>query len=89
MKIRIIISFILFSIVVKAQEYKLFVASTDKSIQLKWMSKTPETNASFDIYRKENTGTWQKINDKLIVASPIIKESELKSNKNLFPKDSA
>ncbi len=89
MKIKIIISFLLFSIVIKAQEYKLFVASTDKSIQLKWMSKTPETNASFDIYRKENTGTWQKINDKLIVASPIIKESELKSNKNLFPKDSA
>lgn len=78
----------MFSIVIKAQEYKLFVASTDKSIQLKWLSKTLETNASFDIYRKENTGTWQKINDKSIVASPVIKESELNSTKNLFPKDS-
>ena len=79
----------LFSIGIKAQDYKLFVASTDKSIQLKWMSKTQESNAAFDIYRKENSGTWQKINEKSIAASPIIKESELKSNKNLFPKDSA
>ncbi len=79
----------MFSILVKAQEYKLFVAATNNSIQLKWMSKMQESNASFDVYRKENTGTWQKINEKSIVASPIIKESDLKSSKNLFPKDSA
>lgn len=89
MKIKITLLFVLFSIGIKAQNYKIFVASKDKSIQLKWMSKTLEKNASFDIYRKENAGTWQKINEKSIVASPIIKESELKSSKNLFPKDSA
>jgi fibronectin type 3 domain-containing protein len=89
MKIKITLLFLLFSIVGKAQEYKLFVASTDKTIQLKWMSKTQNSDISFDVYRKENAGTWQKINEKSIVASPVIKESELKSSKNLFPKDSA
>jgi hypothetical protein len=35
MKLKNILFFLLISIGTKAQEYKLFVASTDKSIQLK------------------------------------------------------
>lgn len=89
MKIKITLLLLLFSIVIKAQEYKLFVASTDKTIQLKWMSKTQNSDISFDVYRKENAGTWKKINEKPLVASLVINESELKSSKNLFPKDSA
>ena len=89
MKIRTLALFLLICIGTKAQEYKLFVASTDKSIQLKWLSEGQENNASYTIFRKEDSGIWQKINEQPISASPVIKESELKSKKNLFPKDSA
>ena len=89
MKLKTAIAFVLFSLGTKAQQYQLFSASTDKSIQLKWMSKTMDGNNTFDIYRKEGDGNWQKINEKPIAASPVIKESELNSARNLFPKDSA
>jgi uncharacterized protein len=89
MKLKNILFFLLISIGTKAQEYKLFVASTDKSIQLKWLSETQENNASYTVFRKEDGGSWQQITEKPILASPVIKESELKSNKNLFPNDSA
>ena len=89
MKNKVTIVLLLLSLVTKAQQYKLFAASTDKSIQLKWMSKSIENNTSFDIYRKENNGAWQKLNEKPIIPSIVIKESELKSTKNPYPKDEA
>ena len=89
MKNKVTIVLLLISFVTKAQQYKLFAASTDKSIQLKWMSKSIENTTSFDIYRKENNGNWQKLNEKPIIPSLVIKESELKSAKNLFPNDKA
>jgi uncharacterized protein len=89
MKLKTIILFMLISITIKAQEYKLFAASTENIIQLKWLSEAQENNASYTLYRKELNGNWQQINEKPIAASPVIKESELKSSKNLFPNDSA
>ena len=88
MKLKIAIAFVLFSLGTKAQQYQLFSASAEKSIQLKWMSKTMNDKSTFDIYRKENDGSWQKINEKPIAASPVIKESDLNTAKNPFPKDS-
>lgn len=85
----IIIIFLLSAFAVKAQQYQLFTAAADKSIRLKWMSKTPDANALFDVYRKEQSGSWQKITDKPVAASPVIKKSELGTAKNPFPKDSA
>jgi fibronectin type 3 domain-containing protein len=78
---------LLISLGITAQECQLFVASAEKSIQLKWMSKSLVENSTFDVYRKESSGNWQKINDKVITASPIITVAELKTNKNTFPND--
>lgn len=87
MKIKLTSLFLFIALSIQAQEYKVFVASTEKSIQLKWMSKTINEKASFDVYRKENGGSWQKVNDKPITASPVISIADLKTNKNPFPND--
>lgn len=70
-----------------AQEYKLFGVSAGNKVQLKWMSKKMKGNTSFDVYRSESNGSWQKLNNEPIIPSPVITESELKSSKNKFPKD--
>ena len=70
-----------------AQEYKLFAVGSENKMLLKWMSEKQGNTNSFDVYRKENNGTWQKINEKPILAAPIIKESELKTAKNLYAND--
>lgn len=74
---------------VKAQQYQLFTAPSDKSMRVKWMSKNTDASAAYDLFRKDNGGSWQKINSQPIAASPVIKKSELTTAKNLFPKDSA
>ena len=74
------------SITIKAQEYKLFAASHDTKIQLKWMSKKINIEGSFDVYKSEN-GAWQKLNSAPITPSPVISEAELKTAKNPFPND--
>lgn len=84
----IIIVFLLAAFSAKAQQYQLFTAATDKSIRVKWLSKTLPENAAFDLYRKDVSG-WQKINSQPIAASPVIKKSELATASNPFPKDSA
>ena len=87
MKNKIIISFLFFSFITNAQEYKLFAVGSENKMLLKWMSEKQGNTNSFDVYRKENNGTWQKINEKPILAAPIIKESELKTVKNLYAND--
>lgn len=87
MKLKITIVALLFALVATAQQYRIFSAATDKTIQLKWLSKTVNKNGSYDLFRKQDNGSWQKINDKPIVPSPVIKESELKMAKNSFPDD--
>jgi len=76
----------LISITIKAQEYKLFAASSENKMQLKWMSKKINIEGSFDIYKSEN-GAWQKLNTAPITPSPVITDAELKSPKNPFPND--
>ena len=80
---------VFFTLTVHSQEYKLFGDATENGIRLKWMSKNNTNTSGFDLYRKENGGDWQKLNATAILPSPVIKESELKSTKNLFPKDDA
>lgn len=77
----------LMSCVMNAQEYKLFGASSGNKVQLKWMSKNLKGNTSFDVFRSESNGSWQKLNNTSIVPSPVITEAELKSPKNQFPND--
>ncbi|WP_300565581.1 hypothetical protein [Flavobacterium sp.] len=89
MKKLLILAFVLLSVTTKAQDYKLFGASNENAVQLKWMSKTIPSDAAFDIMKKEANGEWQKINASPIVSSQVIKESELKTNKNPFPKDAS
>lgn len=87
MKKLLILAFVLLSITTKAQDYKLFGVSNESKMQLKWMSKLIPSDAAFDIMKREANGEWQKINSTPIVSSVIIKESELKTAKNPFPKD--
>lgn len=89
MKIKLTFLFLMFAVTVLAQDYKIFSAASGQKIELKWMSKKTDRNSSFDILRQENGGNWTKINDKPIVPSPLIKESELKTAKNPFPNDEA
>ncbi|RTY91382.1 fibronectin type III domain-containing protein [Flavobacterium sp. GT3R68] len=87
MKKVLILVFVLLSIGAKAQDYKLFGAGGENKIQLKWMSKLIKSDVAFDIMKSEAGGTWQKINPTPIMPSAVIKESELKTAKNPFPKD--
>ena len=89
MKIKVTFLFLMFAVTISAQDYKIFSAASGQKIELKWMSKKTDPNSSFDILRQENGGNWTKINDKPIVPSAVIKESELKTAKNLFPNDEA
>jgi fibronectin type 3 domain-containing protein len=89
MKLKLTLIILLFAFSVKAQQYQLFTAASDKSVRVKWLSKSLDANASYDLFRKDNGGSWQKINIRPIAASPIIKKSELATSKNPFPKDSA
>jgi hypothetical protein len=89
MKIKVTFLFLMFAVTISAQDYKIFSAASSQKIELKWMSKKTDPNSSFDILRQENGGNWTKINDKPIVPSAVIKESELKTAKNLFPNDEA
>ncbi|RXR21129.1 hypothetical protein EQG63_04085 [Flavobacterium amnicola] len=77
----------LISGIMNAQEYKLFGASAGNKVQLKWMSKSIKGNTSFDVFRSESNGSWQKLNTTSVVPSPVITEAELNSPKNQFPKD--
>lgn len=77
----------LISVVMNAQDYKLFGASNGNKVQLKWMSKNLKNNTSFDVYRSESNGSWQKLNNEPIVPSPVITQAELMSSKNQFPND--
>lgn len=88
MKLKLATLIFLFAFTVQAQQYQLFTASAEKSIRLKWMSKTMKQDAAFDVYRKDGSA-WQKINAQPIVASPVINKSELATAKNPFPKDSS
>ncbi|MFC4818017.1 hypothetical protein [Flavobacterium sp. GCM10023249] len=88
MKKRYIFSVVfLLSCVMNAQEYKLFGASENNAVKLKWMTKNLKGNTGFDIFRSESNGSWQKLNNNPIVPSVIITEAELKSSKNQFPND--
>ncbi|MBL7885970.1 MAG: hypothetical protein JNJ52_04425 [Flavobacterium sp.] len=78
---------VLFSLTLNAQEIKLFGASSNGKIQLKWMSKKLNAQASYDVLRSEGNSNWQKVNSSPIVESVVITEGELKSSKNPFPKD--
>jgi fibronectin type 3 domain-containing protein len=89
MKLKLTILILLLAVSLKAQQYQLFTAATDKSMRVKWMSKNIDATASYDLFRKDNGGNWQKINGQPIAASPIIAKSELETGKNPFPKDSA
>lgn len=79
---------VLLNIPVKAQEYKLFAASVEGKVQLKWMTKNTKAMIAFDVFRMEN-GSWQKLNAIPIVPSEVIKPTELKTSKNKFPNDEA
>jgi uncharacterized protein len=89
MKNIVVTLIVFFTITVHSQEYKLFGHATENVIRLKWMSKNNTNTSGFDLYRKEIGGDWQKLNTTAILPSPVIKESELKSAKNPFPKDDA
>jgi fibronectin type 3 domain-containing protein len=89
MKLKITLALLIVAFAAKAQQYQVFSASADQKIQLKWMSKTINKNGSFDIFRKNDNDSWQKITDKPVTASPVIKVSELKTAKNPFPDDKA
>ncbi|SHI33921.1 fibronectin type III domain-containing protein [Flavobacterium terrae] len=82
------IVFTFVTVSVKAQEYKLFGASINEKVQLKWMSKQISRETAFDVYKKENEN-WEKLNMNPIVPSPLISANELKSSKNPFPNDEA
>ncbi|MCL9804934.1 hypothetical protein NAT51_05360 [Flavobacterium amniphilum] len=86
-KIYIVTVLFLMSLVVNAQDYKLFGATNGNKVQLKWMSKNLKGNTSFDIFRSESGSSWQKLNSSPIVPSALIAEAELKTPKNPFPKD--
>ena len=83
----IVVVLFLVSLIANAQDYKLFGASNGNKVQLKWMSKNLKGNTSFDIFRSEPNGSWQKLNTDPIVPSVLISEAELKTPKNPFPKD--
>jgi uncharacterized protein len=88
MKKRYIVTVLfLMSLIVNAQDYKLFGASNGNKVQLKWMSKNLKSNTSFDIFRSESNGLWQKLNNSPVVPSVLISEADLKTPKNPFPKD--
>lgn len=82
----IVISLVSFSI--QAQDYKLFGASVNGKVQLKWLTKQISRETAFDVYKKEGSN-WEKLNATPIVPSPLISDKELKSSKNPFPNDEA
>lgn len=90
MSIKNIFTILLFSIVhiCVAQDYKIYVAPSESTngIQLKWLSKTPVENGSFNIYRKD-AGAWTKINAIPVTASKVISNNDLKTSSNPFPND--
>lgn len=89
MKLKLnLIFFVMLGLSVRAQELQLFTASEGKSIRVKWLSKNLNPG-SYDLFRKTQSGSWEKINPQPIAASPVILKSELNSAKNPFPKDSA
>jgi fibronectin type 3 domain-containing protein len=77
--------------VVKAQQIQLYAgnSSAKKAVELKWLGKELKRDDSYDIYRKQTGGDWQKMNTTPIKrATPLdingINAEAAKPNKNIF-----
>ncbi len=75
----------------KAQQIQLYAgnSATKKAVELKWFGKELNRDDSYDIYRKQTGGDWQKINTSPIKrATPLdikgINAEAAKPNKNLL-----
>ena len=64
----------------QAQKAQLFSGNVpnQNAIELKWMGKEINIENSYDLYRREKGGTWQKINNQVIKKTTPLTEAELK-----------
>lgn len=74
-----------------AQKAQLFLGNvpSQNAIELKWMGREIKAEDSYDLYRKENGGTWNKINNTPIKAIPPLNANDIKKEAEKKPHDEA
>ena len=65
----------------QAQKAQLFSGNVpnQNAIELKWMGKEINLENSYNLYRREKGGTWQKINNQVIKKTTPLTEAEIKA----------
>lgn len=63
-----------------AQKAQLFLGNvpSQNAIEIKWMGREIKPEDSYDLYRREKSGTWQKINSTPIKSIPPLNSVEIK-----------
>lgn len=81
----------LFSVIVNSQKAQLFLGNvpSQNAIEIKWMGREIKAEDSYDLYRKENGGSWNKINNAPIKRITPLNTAEIKKETEKNPHDEA